>query len=211
MTDLFARISDQRLALCELLDGLEPSQWSTPSLCGGWTVREVVAHLVMPFEVSVPVMAWRLVVARGDFDKVTDRFARHQSDRPVADLVSKLRANAGNTFTPPGLGPEAPLTDIIVHGLDIAVPTGVSLRVPAASVNFVLSFLTTAKASRGFVPRGRLSGLRFESLDTGWSGGGGLLVRGSAQSLALAMTGRAREGELSGDGAVELLGRINRP
>ena len=35
----------ERLAVVALLAGLTPEEWSTPSLCGAWTVREVAAHL----------------------------------------------------------------------------------------------------------------------------------------------------------------------
>jgi uncharacterized protein (TIGR03083 family) len=35
-------------ALAGLLDAASAEQWDTPSLCEGWRVREVVAHLTMP-------------------------------------------------------------------------------------------------------------------------------------------------------------------
>ena len=35
----------ERLALVELLSTFGPEQWATPSLCGGWTVQDVAAHL----------------------------------------------------------------------------------------------------------------------------------------------------------------------
>ena len=33
---------------------------------------------------------------------------------------------ADSRFTPPGLGPQAPLTDVVVHGQDIRRPLGIS-------------------------------------------------------------------------------------
>lgn len=35
----------ERLDLCDHLDTLGPEQWQVPSLCDGWTVKDVVAHL----------------------------------------------------------------------------------------------------------------------------------------------------------------------
>jgi uncharacterized protein (TIGR03083 family) len=38
-------IDDERLSLAELLDELSAQESETPSLCAGWRVREVAAHL----------------------------------------------------------------------------------------------------------------------------------------------------------------------
>ena len=44
--DPSAPLVRQRRRLAETLDGLEKSQWSAPSRCEGWSVQDVVAHLV---------------------------------------------------------------------------------------------------------------------------------------------------------------------
>ncbi len=36
------------LALADLLASIAEAEWDCPSLCDGWRVREVVAHLTMP-------------------------------------------------------------------------------------------------------------------------------------------------------------------
>ena len=41
-------IAAERCQVADLFDTLSDEQWSTPSLCSGWTVRHVAAHLVMP-------------------------------------------------------------------------------------------------------------------------------------------------------------------
>ena len=33
--------------LADLLDAVSDARWDTPSLCAGWRVREVIAHLTM--------------------------------------------------------------------------------------------------------------------------------------------------------------------
>lgn len=40
-------IDAQRLGLAGLLDGLSEHEWQQPSLCGGWTVRDVATHLTL--------------------------------------------------------------------------------------------------------------------------------------------------------------------
>ena len=210
VADTYAMIAVQRRVVADLLSSLADEQWATASLCEGWTVREVAAHLVMPFDMSVATLMWRLVKSRGNFNRVSDDFAKAKASAPTASLVAAIRSNAENRFTPPGLGPEAPLTDIVVHGLDIGVPLVRTAPVPAETSNAVLGFLMTSKATRGFVPDGRVSRLRFESTDTGWSSGSGPIVSGPACSLVLALTGRrlGLDG-LAGDGVGELDRRLN--
>ncbi|MCV7362120.1 maleylpyruvate isomerase family mycothiol-dependent enzyme [Mycolicibacterium neworleansense] len=36
----------QRREFADLLDDLSPQQWQAPTLCGGWNVRDVVAHTI---------------------------------------------------------------------------------------------------------------------------------------------------------------------
>jgi uncharacterized protein (TIGR03083 family) len=209
VSDTFAMIATQRRALVDVLDGLQPAEWSTPSLCGGWTVREVAGHLTMPFELGKAAFVLRMVRARGDYDKVADDFARQAARAPTASLVATLRANVDNRFTPPGFGPEAPLTDIVVHGLDIGVPIGRSPVVPGETATAILGFLVSPKATRGFVPKGLTAGLRFSGSDVDWAAGSGPSVSGPVASLVLTMTGRrAGLDGLGGDGLDELRRRL---
>src|SRR5581483_9991880 len=48
--DVFEEIADERRTVADMAAGLSPEQLATPSLCTQWTVREVVAHLLMPLE-----------------------------------------------------------------------------------------------------------------------------------------------------------------
>ena len=40
---LWEVVATQRRGLADLLDGLSDEQWQHPSLCRGWTVRDVAA------------------------------------------------------------------------------------------------------------------------------------------------------------------------
>jgi uncharacterized protein (TIGR03083 family) len=153
-------------------------------------------------------MLLRLVANRFDYDRVALRWARDQT-RTGAELIDLLRANAEHRFTPPGLGPEAPLTDVVVHGQDIARPLGIDRPVATEVSTVVLDFLVSSKAARGFVPRGRTSDLALVATDTDWRHGQGPEVHGPAIALLLAIAGRASAlAELSGDGVPELRRRV---
>jgi uncharacterized protein (TIGR03083 family) len=103
--DVFALIAAERLRLADALDELAPDEWDRPSLCDGWSVHLVAAHLNAPWTVSIPAMAWSMVTS-GGIDRGLDRVAHRLADRlDPAACVAGLRANAGSRFTPPGPGP----------------------------------------------------------------------------------------------------------
>jgi uncharacterized protein (TIGR03083 family) len=205
--EAFGMIAEERRALADLLDTLTPEQWATPSLCAGWTVREVAAHLVVPFEVSVPSLMLRLVRSLGSYDRAMDGATREVAARPTTELAARLRANADHRFTPPMSGPEAPLTDVVVHGQDIRRPLGIAHGIEPEHLRVALDRM--AGGALGFVPRSRVAGLRFEATDLDWSAGDGALVRGPAEAILLAITGRpVALADLDGDGADRLADRI---
>jgi uncharacterized protein (TIGR03083 family) len=208
LVDTFAEIADERRSLAALLSGLTGDQQATQSLCSEWSVHDVVAHLVVPLEVGIPKFALAMLACRGNFDRANVRLAREQARRPFGELTEVLRRKADSRFTPPGSGPEAPLTDLLVHGLDIRWPLGLPRDLPQERVHKSLTFLTAAPVG-GVIPKGRLEGLRFEANDIDWAHGSGATVRGSAEALLLAITGRtAALGHLSGDGVSTLRGRV---
>jgi hypothetical protein len=60
-------IAAQRAELAEVLTGLPEPSWDEPTLCTGWRVREVVAHITMPFRFSGRRFALELAKSRGRF------------------------------------------------------------------------------------------------------------------------------------------------
>ncbi len=206
--DVFEEIADERRALADQVAPLTPEQRATRSLCPAWSVHDVVAHLVMPFEVSTPRLALAVLLAGGSFDQGSERVTRRLAQRPFAELVAVLRREAGTRFTPPGAGPEAPLVDVLVHGLDIRRPLGLHRDVPEPRLRAALTYLMTTPS--GLVPKGALTGLRLEATDVDWAHGSGPVVRGTAEALLLVSTGRAAGlASVTGDGVPLLRGRIS--
>ena len=207
--DPFEEIADERRALADQLATLTPEQQATKSLCEAWSVHDVVAHLIMPFEVSTPKVALAVLMAGGSFDRANERVTRRLARRPFAEIVDVLRRKADSRFTPPGSGPQVPLVDVLVHGLDIRWPLGLHRDVPEPRLRMALTFLMTAPS--GIVPKGALSGLRFEAEDIDWGHGSGPVISGTTDALLLAGTGRvAALDALAGDGVPILRGRLAR-
>src|SRR5688500_3383608 len=112
-------IEAERSDLADLLASLTPEQWETPSLCDGWRVREVAAHLTIAARVGVADVLRGLVRARGSFDAWVDHDARTRAARPTPELVAELRACAAVRRHPPTTTPLDPLVDVLAHGQDI--------------------------------------------------------------------------------------------
>ncbi len=208
LVDTFAEIADERRSLAALLSGLTGEQQARQSLCTEWNVHDVAAHLIVPLEVSTPKFVLAMLASRGNFDRANVRLAREQARRPFAEITEVLRRKADSRFTPPGSGPEAPLTDLLVHGLDIRWPLGLPRDIPEERLHKSLTYLTAAPVG-GVVPKGRLDGLRWEASDIDWAHGSGPIVSGTAEALLLAITGRTTAlGHLRGDGVTTLRGRL---
>lgn len=205
---MITTIRQERLALVERLRDLPAEDWDRPSLCAGWRIRDVLAHLTTPYLVSVPAMAAEFVRHRG-VSRAMDAVARRLADEhPSDELLAVLEANAGTPFRPPGLPLNAPLTDAIAHSADIRW----ALSDPVADwsddptrVRPVLDFLTGPRALTGFVRPGRVRGLGLVADDQDWRHGRGAEVRGPGLLLALGILGRAPAiDRLTGDGVASL-------
>lgn len=186
-------LRDERLAAARRFGALEDEDWAWPSLCAGWRTREVLAHLVTPFEVSLPRMAVSMLRHLGPTGAM-DAWARTLAERDAADLIAVLEANAASTFRPPRLPLAAPLTDVLVHTVDIlwALAGHAAVdHVDPAHVLPSLAFLTTPKAVGVFVPRGRLDGVRLVADDVDFTHGSGPTISGPALALAAGACGRA--------------------
>ena len=46
---VFTAVADERRKIAALIDDLDDAQLATPSLCTGWDVKTVAAHLVSVF------------------------------------------------------------------------------------------------------------------------------------------------------------------
>ncbi|MFW3171143.1 maleylpyruvate isomerase family mycothiol-dependent enzyme [Geodermatophilus sp. CPCC 206100] len=206
--DTFAEIADERRSLAALVSGLTREQQATQSLCSEWSVHDVMAHLIVPLEVGIPKFVLAMLASRGNFDRANVRLTREQARRPFGEITEVLRQKADSRFTPPGSGPEAPLTDVLVHGLDIRWPLELPREIPEERLQTSLTFVTAAPFG-SVVPKGALDGLRFEANDIDWASGSGPIVSGSAEALLLAITGRTTAlGHLSGDGVPTLRSRL---
>jgi uncharacterized protein (TIGR03083 family) len=187
-TDVQELVAAECRALADLLSGLAPEAWDAPSLCAGWRVREVVAHLTMPARYTTARFIAELARARGSFHRMADRSARRDGALPADELIAALRGARLQAWKPPGGGHEGALVHAVIHGLDVTTPLGLERRVPQDRLRIVLNGLSAPRSLRYFGVD--LSGVELRADDIGWSLGSGTPLAGDAQDLALLLSGR---------------------
>lgn len=180
------------------LGGLTDEAWRTASLCKGWTVRDLTAHLLMPYEASALRLLGRLARARFRFDRVADEWARRDPRTPD-QLLAGLRAIDGKRFGARGVPQVAGLSHLVTHGADLFRPLGLA-HVVGPDVGVIVLDELVGRGRRS-LPDGILEGRRFTATDFGWSYGTGEEVAGPGSALITTLLGRdAALGELSGPG-----------
>jgi uncharacterized protein (TIGR03083 family) len=177
----------EREDFARFLDDLTPEQWSTPSLCAGWSVRDVVAHCVSFEGLSPRELAVRFLKGRLQTDRINGLAVADLADRTPAELVATLRNNARPTGLGAGFGGKVALTDNMIHQQDIRRPLGLARVIPSEPLRTALDFVRYAPTIRG---AWRTRGLHLVATDLDWSHGRGPEVRGSGEALLMAMAGR---------------------
>jgi uncharacterized protein (TIGR03083 family) len=185
--DLQAMVAAEYLALGDLLEELPASRWNTPSLCEGWRVREVVAHLTMPARYSEAEFMAELKDSDFDFGRLSDRIAERDARLPTSTLVSNVFSEVLHNWQPPGGGPMGALNHVVIHGLDITVPLGLQRRSPDATIRIILDSMASGGAERFGVD---ISGVTLTATDLRWSAGTGPARSEPAENLVLYMAGR---------------------
>jgi uncharacterized protein (TIGR03083 family) len=192
-------IAAQRAELAEALTGLPSPGWDAPTLCAGWRVREVVAHITMPFRLGRGRFALELARSRGRFNEMADRVARQDgAAMSPAELTGAIRSNTGHPWRPPGGGYAGALAHDLIHGLDITVPLGLDRPVPEERLRLVLPGSLADRSVKFFGTD--LDGIELRAQDIDWSLGSGAPLEGAASDLLLVLCGRTLPpGRLSGE------------
>lgn len=205
--DTWDAVDEERSALADDLAALGDGQWDTQSLCSEWKVRHVVGHLIGGADVKAGRFVVGMLKSGMSFNRCMAREGLALGAAPSDELLEQFRMTIGTRRTPPGAKPEVMLVDLVCHSGDIRRPTGMTRRMPEATL------LTVADTMKniGFPIRTkqRIAGLRMSATDSDWSAGDGPTVEGHLDSLILVMAGRNTPMEdLSGEGSQILQTRM---
>jgi len=196
----------EREGFADYLAGLLPEQWSSPSLCDGWSVRDVAAHCVSFEGVPPRGLVSRFLKGRLQTDRINALAVADLADRSTDDIVALLRDNAEPHGLGAGFGGRIALTDNMIHQQDIRRPLGAPRTIPHQRLGVALNFVRYAPTIRG---AWQARGLRLIATDLDWSYGKGPEVRGPGEALLMIMAGRAAAlRDLDGPGVPELARRL---
>src|SRR5947209_3954420 len=96
-------IRAERVSLVDGLGKLSDADWDKPSLCTGWSVREVVAHLIVTAQMTPPAFFGKLIGSGFSFQGMTRKeIARVATGRSNAELVDLMRGRIDARTAPPG-------------------------------------------------------------------------------------------------------------
>jgi uncharacterized protein (TIGR03083 family) len=199
-------IHAERAALADDLAALTPDRWSTPSLCAGWSVHEVLGHMTATATMTPLGFLSQMARVGFRFETMTRRNIDDQTaDGPDATLA-RFRAAHNRSSGPPG-PVDSWLGETLVHAEDIRRPLGITHAYPVDALSRVAEFYRGSNLLIG--GKNRVAGLTLHATDTDWSAGTGPEVTGPILALVLATTGRAAAlDELTGEGLTTLRDRI---
>ncbi|WP_406111625.1 maleylpyruvate isomerase family mycothiol-dependent enzyme [Streptomyces sp. NBC_01003] len=193
----------EREALIDDLAHLKDDQWLKPSLCDGWTVHDVLAHLIDTARTTRLGFVKDLALARFGFNRQNTRGVERERRSTPQETLERFRQVASRTSTPPA-PLDSRLVEEVVHGEDIRRPLGLTRTYPPQAVVRSLRLQTRTPASFGGAKE-LLTRLRLRATDTDLTLGTGPEVTGPALSLLLAVMGRrAALDDLHGPGVATL-------
>jgi uncharacterized protein (TIGR03083 family) len=205
--DTWELVDAERKDSVALLESLEPQQWEVQSLCTGWKVRDVAAHLSSPANWQVLPFAVELLRSGMNFNKATQRDAIRRAKRDTKEIVDEYRGTIGKRRKPPGTVPATVLNDMVVHAQDIRRPLGISRQIPEDRVRTCLDYVKNVGIPFG--TKKRIAGVKLVATDIGWTHGDGPEVRGTAEALLMMMNGRKDAlKDLDGEGKATLESRM---
>ena len=213
MADDKQLLADQIEELATFADSLTDSQWDSPSLCAGWKVRDVISHMTVGGIYSPVSILTKGPKYKFSIPTMSDVFSREwgatHSGPELAREFRRVRIDHPKKFT---IGTVTPTKDVLVdhitHEQDMRIPLDLPRPTPVPEERMLVA-LDRLPHIGSYGPKKNAAGLRLEATDYDWSYGEGLLVRGPALSIIIAIGGRPKGlDSLEGDGVEVLRSRI---
>ena len=205
-------ISCSRSELADFLAGLDQTDWDHPSLCVGWRVRDVVAHLILEYNYQFPASLGELARSGFRLNKFMCRTAQKLGQQPTAALLDQFRATINQHHHPAGVPPLNVLVDLLVHEQDIQRGLGRLKAMPTDAVKLIFSHWQPKDFNFGERITGvqnRVQGLSFRASDITAQVGSGPEVSGPSDDILMVMLGRQSATKtLHGNGLALLCSRL---
>lgn len=188
--EVWRHIHAERAALAALLADLPEEAWSHETLCPGWSVHDVAAHVI-----STPQIGWRQMgglmarnLGRGYNTMIFREVKRLGARETRESILSDFDRYTTSTHHVPTTTAVEPLIDALLHHQDIVRPLGRSRAMPPAAavvaadrVRLLAPLMGTGKLLRS---------VRMVATDVTWDRGKGPTVTGPMQELLMIASGR---------------------
>lgn len=209
---IWQAIDAQRTSLTDLLDHLSDDEWLHPSLCAGWTVRDVAAHLTLQ-QLGPGATLGMMFKWQGSLDRTIQHAARlRAATLTTQQIIAEIRGTIGSRRHTVGVTYLETLTDILVHSQDIALPLGRRLHMRPDAAAVAASRVLSMRWPPPLPSARKMAGVRLSATDTSWSAGDGPEVRAPMAALLLVCCGRrAALPQLTGEAAPDLAARLSTP
>lgn len=209
---VWAHIHAERTALAATLAELDAADWAHDSLCPGWTVHDVAAHVI-----SNPQIGWGQLagltarnLGRGCNTMIFREVKRLGARETRESILGDFEKYAASTRHVPTTTSVEPLIDALLHHQDIVRPLGrTRTMAPEAAavagdrVRRLAPLMGTGKLVRS---------IRLVATDVDWTRGKGPEVRGPMQELLMLASGREPDRALvEGEGLAKVPRSVDTP
>lgn len=197
---VWRHIHAERAALAETLNSLTEEQWEHESLCAGWTVKDVAAHVISTAKIKPADMVGIVMrnLGRG-YNTMIFREVKRLGQQPVEQILADYATYGDSTHRVPVTTSIEPLVDALVHHQDIIRPLGLSHEPDPQAAAVAAGRCRTLSLLMG--SRRVVKGVRMVATDVDWTRGRGPTVEGPMLELLMLCADRAGDPSLlSGDG-----------
>jgi uncharacterized protein (TIGR03083 family) len=206
-----SQIEGEQAQFVELTQKLTQEQWATPSLCEGWSVRDVVVHTAWHIHLTADN------IGTDDTDYLSGPSAFHR--RQLARDGARSNDSLVEWLDVPAEYGLANFGELIVHQQDARRPLGLARTIPGDTLSLALKMSVHRRCDNAQVEDaidgsvmslGSSLGtrLRFSATDLDWAYGEGLELRGPGEAILMVLNGRrSAMGDLSGPG-IDMLSQL---
>lgn len=198
---LWTWIHAERAALAATLAEITADEWAHDTLCPGWTVHDIAAHVI-----SNPQIGWGRMgglmarnLGRGYNTMIFREVKRLGARETRESILSDFDRFATSTRHVPTTTTVEPLIDALLHHQDIVRPLGRAHDMPPEAAAVAADRVRRLAPLMG--TRKLLRSVRLVATDVDWTRGDGPTISGPMQELLMLSSGRTPDTSLmSGEG-----------
>jgi uncharacterized protein (TIGR03083 family) len=132
-------IATERKQLALYGKKLTAKQWRADSLCEGWSIADVYAHLILESRYKAYEVLPSLVRGRGNIHSMMDSLARkYGKAKSQTELTQTLEDDAKLRLSPKFVSPLEVLIDLVIHSADIKLALGEKWEVEPEVMKHIL-------------------------------------------------------------------------